>query len=208
MKRAARILLDAVAGVSGLLFVFAVGFWIAGYSARYSVARVSASSARRVETSRGELAVSSVTLIDRPPVPSSTVNWYWDKYGPRDFLRIQEGGFERRSPVAGFSFQWATITGVTGCRILLPMPFVVALLALLPLVDLLVIRPRRRRRYRAAAGLCVRCGYDLRATPAKSPECGAVPSIQPASPDGDGGRDSTRRGSNRAYALCANSQGN
>ena len=33
----------------------------------------------------------------------------------------------------------------------------------------------RLQRGRVKAGCCVACGYDLRATPERCPECGAVP---------------------------------
>jgi hypothetical protein len=55
-----------------------------------------------------------------------------------------------------------------------PLGALAPLLALVP-----VIRLRRRtirhRRHLIEAGRCSRCGYDLRATPDRCPECGTVP---------------------------------
>lgn len=47
--------------------------------------------------------------------------------------------------------------------------------AILPLAWAVVVCRRERRRKRLAAGLCAGCGYDLRASPSRCPECGTVP---------------------------------
>ena len=52
-------------------------------------------------------------------------------------------------------------------------PFPVVLFGAFPAWELLGVRRRRnRRKHRIANGLCLHCGYDLRSTPDRCPECG------------------------------------
>jgi hypothetical protein len=178
MTRAARVFVHLAAGVSGVLFLVAVAFWIASYRSSYVLLVGVLPSSRTVSVSRGEAEVTSLTFFgELAGAVSPSSEWIWDKGPPKDLsgygpLMPPRG----RTPTAGFMLhKVGREEGFIGFFLLLPMPFVVALFAILPLADAILIRRRRRRGRRLAAGLCVRCGYDLRASPDRCPECGEMP---------------------------------
>jgi hypothetical protein len=67
--------------------------------------------------------------------------------------------------------------GFEGRMIAVQAPWVlVALIACLPAAVIVVVS--RRRAMRVIGGKCLNCGYDMRATPERCPECGAVASAE------------------------------
>lgn len=88
---------------------------------------------------------------------------------PDKLVERKWGGF------AWYSVQSHTPGGLQA-EAVAPFWAIASMTALLPLIWILLrLRSRVRTRRQKRAGLCRCCGYDLRATPGRCPECGAVP---------------------------------
>jgi hypothetical protein len=102
----------------------------------------------------------------------------WPPSAWRGFLDRTYAGFGfRRS-----RFVEAGDLKMTGTSYNVAVPYwgVAALLVVTPVVWVLRFRRARTRRWRLGNARCLACGYDLRATPERCPECGAVPAAKGA----------------------------
>lgn len=183
MRRLPRFILNAATLISLLLFVAAVAIWVRS-AFRSDVAGWAGWRDERAGVWHGWGVISR----------SGTLQAYYftgtlyivnptDLHGgglapelPRSFHRISSadsgpGGVRR--------FRWETFRLPVGARfadlyaVAAPPGVLAAVFGLLPLVRGSVVA-RRRWRARRLSGVCRGCGYDLRATPARCPECGRV----------------------------------
>ena len=123
----------------------------------------------QVEVARYKPIGPFTPILPGQPVRPTRRSVHWDLGG---FAFDNSGCLMDTSAVSGMP-----LYVYSGYRLVLPMWFILASAAALPGTRLgLWIRQARRRSPR---GLCRQCGYDLRATPTRCPECGAVPPPSP-----------------------------
>ena len=166
-----RRLLNLLTLVSLLLGLGAGALWVRSYLRTDTVCVIRRPHMLYCETSRGTLAIAWDTGIpptSEPVIRAAAANgWAWEVAPGRD----RYGGIRHT-----FGFAWFhAAAGTTVERILhLPLAVVVLAAACLP-----AARAASRRLKRRRTGACARCGYDLRATPDRCPECGTFAAAEP-----------------------------
>ena len=199
-----RRLLNLAAGLSLLLCVAAVASWVRsmGTFDRVTWRRdVKVTPEKREEQSlhamsvRGRLFFVSTDDWYRPyppgagwtrPHPEPGVSWRVSRRGglwsgfEMNVLDAYERESDRTFGVAAFGYLTGTTHGgPTRSLDVVTVPHgLVATAFALPAAAWAAARLLRRRR--RAPGLCRACGYDLRATPGRCPECGAAASLPSA----------------------------
>src|SRR5262249_30461771 len=99
--------------------------------------------------------------------------WQWERGSTNAYWVATWHGFRFQRFETGRGPTWIRITSIS-----VPLWLPAILFATSP--SLWLLYERRRRAALRAVGCCKNCGYDLRATPDRCPECGAVPAPQPA----------------------------
>lgn len=173
MKRLAVILFRTVAVLSGVLCVAAVILWPLSYGAPRGVIRRSPQGTDAVFVSRGQFAAFAIRHADSA-ILNDNGDGQWHEWNNVPTAPSELSVFfssSGRAPVAGFFVSLQNPTSRYRSLILLPLPLTALLTAALPLIATVLLLRRRRRR-RQLAGQCLACGYDLRASPDRCPECG------------------------------------
>ena len=203
MKRFLRILFNTATMLSLVLSVMTVAMWTRSRYVRDLVTWMDATGrARSVDSCAGTAqfvesapaAVGSYSpqqrsrlVIHQPVPPGATWNAFWGTQPndvvwemagfaliTRSYLMYPPGGFT--GGFTGFGGQMPGPIGTTAVLgLVIPYWSLALIAAALPVHGVVRWWKRRRTSRRMKAGCCVVCGYDLRATPDRCPECGKVP---------------------------------
>lgn len=131
----------------------------------------------QIQSYRGVLIIERDWLVPDSEIASSFQRVQWDSEPFPQELGYEENGdgmnsiFWRKAGWSGFGFDRQPFEEGVVHAVVIPFWFIALMSGLAPAK--LVIGWIRRRSPRP--GHCSSCGYDLRATPGKCPECGTTP---------------------------------
>lgn len=126
----------------------------------------------------GEILVCRDNKVALYLVPGSLVRWSFGNYPAYDYSRFAKSRFEfsnDRKAFFGFEYTYFGANAGETRNLIVPYWFLTLLFAILPLHR---ARSMLRDRRLAHVGRCPACGYDLRASPDRCPECGRVTCVE------------------------------
>jgi hypothetical protein len=167
-----RRLAQILSGVSLLLCIALVVLWIRSYWAVDHVLHSKAGGKVRMAC----VEEGNLWVLVRPAGPKVESGWSMatDRVA---FVHIFSLFYtEWEYNLFGFEYRRHEQQGTDYVDIWrVPCWMILTLLAAFPVLHLALILRRRRRRL----GICPTCGYDLRATPDRCPECGTASELTP-----------------------------
>jgi hypothetical protein len=182
-----RRLLTLAAAISLVLCAVATGLWVRSYSGSDAVSRrwMTAADEHHTEHRSQEIqwTLGQVRFVLRHDTAYFPVRMKSDAAEPQwSYIRYGEGhagwdvppaaGLWNRLGFAAWETGWSSSFADSSDRVwAAPAWLLVVTSAILPAAWALGAYRRRRRRQ---AGLCTNCGYDLRASGERCPECGSV----------------------------------
>ncbi|HEX3356410.1 MAG TPA: hypothetical protein VHS31_05450 [Tepidisphaeraceae bacterium] len=174
----ARFVFHLFTAISLIFFLAICGLWI-GNIRSHGVAYFPVSPGHDQFAIFSEFGSLELLIKENVPIAHPFVDW-WDPL-PKGWGidQFKEGwrwhssyGFGRMTGMVDDDSSVHPPIVVPMTEYLIPDWFLIAIFAILPAISLLF---RLRFRHRIRSGCCPVCGYDLRATPDRCPECGTSP---------------------------------
>jgi len=186
MRRLARHLFTLCSAAALLLCVAACAMWVRSYAAEDTLHWGWDEGKRyhhfiEVGYAMGQFGVFAYRPLHAPADPAE-LKFEHLHYSHHSMM---ETGIPKPSEpwkAAGFLFWSGETSASRGTAIFWPCRFAVLATAMPPVGWCVARFKQRARRKRIRRGLCPSCGYDLRATPDRCPECGtrAAAAVAPA----------------------------
>lgn len=176
------------AGLSALFCLAIIALWVRGYWVSDDVTRAMGNQAKNAwswtffHSGRGRVVLVRHTIDYWPGLMHDADGVEWERTVSKPSADLPAvanpgTGLPQRH-FAGIWHEWRDWPVSYGVDRVdcwgIPLAWLAGVTAVLPGIGAVVFLTKRRRRGRVKRGLCPVCGYDVRATPTRCPECGTV----------------------------------